>query len=69
MSPFRGTAATSRHPASDRLILLPGLTAGMRVHETGQIEVQAMLSRPVRCATKSAYAQRLREDVGSAVST
>jgi len=38
---LRVTAATSRHPERDTLVLLLGLTAGMRVTEIAQIEVQA----------------------------
>lgn len=37
------TTATSRHPERDCLILLLGLTAGMRVTEIAQIEVQDLL--------------------------
>jgi site-specific recombinase XerD len=40
---FRVTAATSRHPERDTLVLLLGLTAGMRVTEIAQIEVQDVL--------------------------
>jgi site-specific recombinase XerD len=40
---LRVTAATSRHPERDRLVLLLGLTAGMRVTEIAQIEVQDVL--------------------------
>jgi site-specific recombinase XerD len=40
---LRVTAATSRHPKRDGLILLLGLTAGMRVTEIAQIEVQDVL--------------------------
>ncbi|PUB03694.1 phage integrase family protein [Paraburkholderia sp. GV068] len=37
------TAATSRHPERDSLILLLGITCGMRVSEIAQIEVQDVL--------------------------
>jgi integrase/recombinase XerD len=37
------TAATSRHPERDYLVLLLGMTAGMRVTEIAQIEVQDVL--------------------------
>lgn len=40
---LRVTAATSRHPERDCLVLLIGLTAGMRVTEIAQIEVQDVL--------------------------
>ncbi len=40
---LRVTAATSRHPQRDTLVLLLGLTAGMRVTEIAQIEVQDVL--------------------------
>jgi len=40
---LRATAATSRHPERDCLVLLLGLTAGMRVTEIAQIEVQDVL--------------------------
>ena len=40
---LRVTAATSRHPERDTLVLLLGLTAGMRVTEIAQIEVQDVL--------------------------
>lgn len=40
---LRVTAATSRHPECDTLGLLLGLTAGMRVTEIAQIEVQDVL--------------------------
>lgn len=40
---LRVTAATSRHPERDCLVLLLGLTAGMRVTEIAQIEVQDVL--------------------------
>jgi integrase/recombinase XerD len=40
---LRVTAATSRHPERDILVLLLGLTAGMRVTEIAQIEVQDVL--------------------------
>jgi site-specific recombinase XerD len=40
---FRVTATTSRHPERDCLILWLGLTAGMRVTEIAQIEVQDVL--------------------------
>jgi site-specific recombinase XerD len=40
---FRFTAATSRHPERDCLVLWLGLTAGMRVTEIAQIEVQDVL--------------------------
>ncbi|MGF6239260.1 integrase/recombinase XerD [Paraburkholderia sp. GAS38] len=37
------TAATSRHPERDCLVLLLGITCGMRVSEIAQIEVQDVL--------------------------
>lgn len=40
---LRVTAATSRHPQRDTIVLLLGLTAGMRVTEIAQIEVQDVL--------------------------
>lgn len=40
---LRATAASSRHPERDCLVLLLGLTAGMRVTEIAQIEVQDVL--------------------------
>jgi len=40
---LRVTAATSRHPERDCLVLLLGLTAGTRVTEIAQIEVQDVL--------------------------
>ncbi|WP_323144909.1 tyrosine-type recombinase/integrase [Massilia phyllosphaerae] len=40
---LRVTAATSRHPERDCLVLLLGITAGMRVTEIAQIEVQDVL--------------------------
>ena len=40
---LRVTAATSRYPQRDTLVLLLGLTAGMRVTEIAQIEVQDVL--------------------------
>jgi integrase/recombinase XerD len=40
---LRVTTATSRHPERDVLVLLLGLTAGMRVTEIAQIEVQDVL--------------------------
>ena len=40
---LRVTAATSRHPERDTLVLLLGLTAGMRATEIAQIEVQDVL--------------------------
>jgi site-specific recombinase XerD len=40
---LRVTAATSRHPERDTLVLLLGLTAGLRVTEIAQIEVQDVL--------------------------
>ena len=40
---LRVTVATSRHPERDCLILLLGLTGGMRVTEIAQIEVQDVL--------------------------
>jgi site-specific recombinase XerD len=40
---LRVTSATSRHPERDCLVLLLGLTAGMRVTEIAQIEVQDVL--------------------------
>jgi integrase/recombinase XerD len=40
---LRVTASTSRHPERDCLILWLGLTAGMRVTEIAQIEVQDVL--------------------------
>lgn len=40
---LRVTAATSRHPERDCVVLLLGLTAGMRVTEIAQIEVQDVL--------------------------
>jgi integrase/recombinase XerD len=40
---LRVTATTSRHPERDCLILWMGLTAGMRVTEIAQIEVQDVL--------------------------
>jgi integrase/recombinase XerD len=36
---LRVTAVTSRHRERDRLVLLLGLTAGMRVTEIAQIEI------------------------------
>lgn len=47
---IRVTAATSRHPERDCLVLWLGLTAGMRVTEIAQIEVQDVLfpSRALR---------------------
>jgi integrase/recombinase XerD len=40
---LRVTGATSRYPERDCLVLLLGLTAGMRVTEIAQIEVQDVL--------------------------
>ena len=40
---MRVTASTSRHPERDCLVLWLGLTAGMRVTEIAQIEVQDVL--------------------------
>ncbi|WP_307189035.1 site-specific integrase [Massilia sp. Root335] len=40
---LRVTSASSRHPERDSLVLLLGLTAGMRVTEIAQIEVQDVL--------------------------
>lgn len=40
---LRVTAATSRHSGRDSLVLLLGLTTGMRVTEIAQIEVQDVL--------------------------
>jgi integrase/recombinase XerD len=40
---LRVTTSTSRHPERDCLVLLLGLTAGMRVTEIAQIEVQDVL--------------------------
>jgi hypothetical protein len=40
---LRVTAAISRHPERDCLVLLLGITAGMRVTEIAQIEVQDVL--------------------------
>lgn len=40
---LRVTEATSRHPERDSLILLLGLSTGMRVSEIAQIEVQDVL--------------------------
>lgn len=40
---LRVTAATSRHPERDCLVLLLGITAGMRVTEIAQIEVQDVM--------------------------
>lgn len=40
---LRVTAATSRHPERDCLVLLLGITAGMRVTEIAQIESQDVL--------------------------
>jgi len=40
---LRVAAATSRHPERDYLVLLLGLTAGMRLTEIAQIEVQDVL--------------------------
>ena len=48
---LRVTAATSRHPERDTLVLLLGLTAGMRVTEIAQIEVQDVLV-PVWCPSR-----------------
>ncbi|MFS2079692.1 hypothetical protein ACCD04_10190 [Telluria sp. Tellsp131] len=66
---LRVTAAASRHPERDSLILLLGLTAGMRVTEIAQIEVQDVLFQQARCAPKSAYARRSRKVAGSVAST
>lgn len=40
---LRVTESTSRHPERDRLILLLGITCGMRVSEIAQIEIQDVL--------------------------
>ena len=40
---LRVTTATSRHPERDCLVLLLGITCGMRVTEIAQIEVQDVL--------------------------
>lgn len=40
---LRVTGATSRHPERDMLVLLLGLTCGMRVSEIAQIEIQDVL--------------------------
>lgn len=40
---LRVTGATSRHPERDILVLLLGLTCGMRVSEIAQIEIQDVL--------------------------
>jgi site-specific recombinase XerD len=47
---LRVTDATSRHPERDCLVVLLGITCGMRVSEIAQIEVQDVLfaSRAVR---------------------
>ncbi|WP_244115996.1 tyrosine-type recombinase/integrase [Burkholderia gladioli] len=41
--PLAVTAATSRHPERDYLVLLLGIPCGMRVSEIAQIEVQDVL--------------------------
>jgi len=66
---LRVTAATSRHPERDTLVLLLGLTAGMRVTEIAQIEVQDVLFPSGASAKKSASAQRSLKDAGSVAST
>jgi site-specific recombinase XerD len=66
---LRVTAATSRHPERDTLVLLLGLTAGMRVTEITQIEVQDVLFPSGASAKKLACVQRSRKDAGSAAST
>lgn len=40
---LRVTEGTSRHPERDCLVLLLGITCGMRVTEIAQIEVQDVL--------------------------
>jgi integrase/recombinase XerD len=40
---IRVTNGTSRHPERDCLVLLLGITCGMRVTEIAQIEVQDVL--------------------------
>jgi site-specific recombinase XerD len=42
---LRVTAVTSRHPERDTLVLLLGLTAGMRVTEIAQIAAIEVWSR------------------------
>lgn len=45
---LRVTGATSRHPERDILVLLLGLTCGMRVSEIAQIEIKMCCIRQVR---------------------
>ena len=58
---LRVTPATSRHAERGCLFLLLGLTGGMRLTETAQIEVQDVLFRPAHVETESALARRSRK--------
>ena len=49
---LRVTAATSRHPERDTLILLLGLTCGMRISEIARVEVADVLSPSASCVRK-----------------
>jgi hypothetical protein len=63
---LRATATTSRHPERDILVLLLGLTAGMRVTEIAQIEGKTCCSLLVRFAKKLVCARRSLNDAGNA---
>lgn len=59
------TAATSRHPERDGLVLLLGITCGMRVSEIAQIEVQDVLFPSGAIRSESVFGPQLRRAVGS----
>jgi integrase/recombinase XerD len=66
---LRVTTATSKHLEGDTLVLLLGPTAGMRVTEIAQIEVQDVLFPSVHSAKRSACGPRSPRDVGNDAST
>lgn len=59
------TSATSRHPERDCLVLLLGITCGMRVSEIAQLEVQDVCSHRAQSVQRSVFGPQSRRVVGN----
>jgi integrase len=66
---LRVREATSRFPERDTLILLLGVTCGMRITEIARFNVRDVLAKSGRDAKRSACVARSRNAVAPAVST
>lgn len=65
---LRVTAASRRHPEPDGLVLLLGISTGMRITEIAQIEAQDVLLPSAALREEVSRVPQFQKDAGSAAS-